>query len=266
MNGKVVTITSGKGGVGKTTTTANLGIALASTGDKVVCIDSDIGLRNLDVVMGLENRIVYDLVDAIEGRCRTSQAMIRDKRFESLFLIPAAQTRDKNAVSPSDMVRLCDALREEMDWILIDSPAGIERGFRNALAPANEVLVVTNPEVSAVRDADRIIGLVEAEEKGPAKLIINRLNPGMVKRGDMLSPEDVVELLAVRLIGIVPEDDAVLVSTNHGSPVVMNEKSRAGQAFADIAKRLKGEDVPWMALDEKDGFFNRIGKLISGGS
>ena len=266
MNGKVVTITSGKGGVGKTTTTANLGIALASTGDKVVCIDSDIGLRNLDVVMGLENRIVYDLVDAIEGRCRTSQAMIRDKRFESLFLIPAAQTRDKNAVSPSDMVRLCDALRGEMDWILIDSPAGIERGFRNALAPSDEVLVVTNPEVSAVRDADRIIGLVEAEEKGPAKLIINRLNPGMVKRGDMLSADDVVELLAVKLIGIVPEDEAVLVSTNHGSPVVLNEKSRAGQAFADIARRLKGETVPWMDLDEKDGFFNRIGKLISGGS
>ncbi len=266
MNGKVVTITSGKGGVGKTTTTANLGIALASTGDKVVCIDSDIGLRNLDVVMGLENRIVYDLVDAIEGRCRTSQAMIRDKRFESLFLIPAAQTRDKNAVSPSDMVRLCDALREEMDWILIDSPAGIERGFRNALAPSDEVLVVTNPEVSAVRDADRIIGLVEAEEKGPAKLIINRLNPGMVRRGDMLSADDVVELLAVKLIGIVPEDEAVLVSTNHGSPVVLNEKSRAGQAFADIARRLKGETVPWMDLDEKDGFFNRIGKLISGGS
>ncbi len=266
MNGKVVTITSGKGGVGKTTTTANLGIALASTGDKVVCIDSDIGLRNLDVVMGLENRIVYDLVDAIEGRCRTSQAMIRDKRFETLFLIPAAQTRDKNAVSPSDMVRLCDALREEMDWILIDSPAGIERGFRNAIAPSDEVLVVTNPEVSAVRDADRIIGLVEAEEKGPAKLIINRLNPGMVKRGDMLSADDVVELLAVKLIGIVPEDEAVLVSTNHGSPVVLNEKSRAGQAFADIARRLKGETVPWMDLDEKDGFFNRIGKLISGGS
>lgn len=266
MNGKVVTITSGKGGVGKTTTTANLGIALASTGAKVVCIDSDIGLRNLDVVMGLENRIVYDLVDAIEGKCRTTQAMIRDKRFENLFLIPAAQTRDKSAVSPSDMVRLCNTLREEMDWILIDSPAGIERGFRNALAPADEVLVITNPEVSAVRDADRIIGLVEAEEKGPARLIINRLNPGMVKRGDMLSAEDVVELLAVKLIGIVPEDEAVLVSTNHGSPVVMNEKSRAGQAFMDIAQRLKGEDVPWMDLDEKDGFFNRIGKMISGGS
>ncbi len=266
MSGRVVTVTSGKGGVGKTTTTANLGIALASMGNKVVCIDSDIGLRNLDVVMGLENRIVYDLVDVVEGQCRTSQAMIRDKRFETLYLIPAAQTRDKNAVSPSDMIKLCDSLREEMDWIIIDSPAGIERGFRNALAPADEVLVITNPEVSAVRDADRIIGLVEAEEKGPVKLIINRLNPSMVKRGDMLSVEDVVELLAVPLIGIVPEDESVLVSTNHGQPVVMNEKSRAGRSFLDIAKRLKGEEVPWMDLDEKEGFFNRLGKLISGGS
>ncbi len=192
--------------------------------------------------------------------------MIRDKRFETLYLIPAAQTRDKNAVSPSDMIKLCDSLREEMDWIIIDLPAGIERGFRNALAPADEVLVITNPEVSAVRDADRIIGLVEAEEKGPVKLIINRLNPSMVKRGDMLSVEDVVELLAVPLIGIVPEDESVLVSTNHGQPVVMNEKSRAGRSFLDIAKRLKGEEVPWMDLDEKEGFFNRLGKLISGGS
>jgi septum site-determining protein MinD len=266
MNGKVVTITSGKGGVGKTTTTANLGIALASLGQKVVCIDSDIGLRNLDVVLGLENRIVYDLVDAIEGRCRLPQAMIRDKRFETLFLIPAAQTRDKTAVSPSDMVKLCDSLREEMDWIIIDSPAGIERGFRNALAPADEVIVITNPEVSAVRDADRIIGLVEAEEKGPAKLIINRINLSMVKRGDMISAEDVVELLAIPIIGIVPEDEAVLVSTNHGHPVVLNEKSRAGRSFMNIAARLNGEDVPWLELDEKNGFFNRLGKIISGGS
>ena len=266
MNGKVVTITSGKGGVGKTTTTANLGIALASLGQKVVCIDSDIGLRNLDVVLGLENRIVYDLVDAIEGRCRLPQAMIRDKRFETLFLIPAAQTRDKTAVSPSDMVKLCDSLREEMDWIIIDSPAGIERGFRNALAPADEVIVITNPEVSAVRDADRIIGLVEAEEKGPAKLIINRINLSMVKRGDMVSAEDVVELLAIPIIGIVPEDEAVLVSTNHGHPVVLNEKSRAGRSFMNIAARLNGEDVPWLELDEKNGFFNRLGKIISGGS
>jgi len=266
MKGKVVTVTSGKGGVGKTTTTANLGIALASLGYKVVCIDSDIGLRNLDVVMGLENRIVYDLVDAVEKRCRLTQAMIRDKRYETLYLIPAAQTRDKTAISPSDMVRLCDQLRPEVDWIIIDSPAGIERGFRNALAPADEVLVITNPEVSAVRDADRIIGLVEAEEKGPAKLIINRINPAMVKRGDMLSASDVVDLLAVPLIGIVPEDEAVLVSTNHGQPVVMNEKSKAGLAFLNIAKRLMGEEVPWMDLEEKAGLFNRLGRMLSGGS
>jgi len=266
MNGKVVTITSGKGGVGKTTTTANLGIALASLGQKVVCIDSDIGLRNLDVVMGLENRIVYDLVDVVEQRCRLNQAMIRDKRFSTLYLIPAAQTRDKTAISPSDMIRLCDQLRREVDWIVIDSPAGIERGFRNALAPADQVIVITNPEVSAVRDADRIIGLVEAEEKGPAKLIINRINPNMVKRGDMLSGPDVVELLAVPLIGIVPEDEAVLVSTNHGQPVVLNEKSKAGLAFLNIGKRLMGEEVPWMELDDKSGLFNRLGRFLTGGS
>jgi septum site-determining protein MinD len=265
MSGKVVTITSGKGGVGKTTTTANLGVALASMGEKVVCIDSDIGLRNLDVVLGLENRIVYDLVDAIEGRCRVSQAMIRDKRIETLYLIPAAQTRDKNAVSPSDMIKLCDNLRAEMDWIIIDSPAGIERGFRNAIAPADEVLVITNPEVSAVRDADRIIGLVEAEERGPVKLVINRLKSAMVKRGDMLSAEDVVDLLAIPLLGIVPEDENVIVSTNQGQPVVMDTKSLAGRSFTNIAKRLKGEDVPWLDLTEKDGLFNRLGKIISGG-
>src|SRR5512133_3882104 len=195
MTAKVITVTSGKGGVGKTTTVANIAVALAAEGKKVVCIDGDIGLRNLDVVMGLENRIVYDIVDIVEGRCRIRQAMIRDKRMPELYLIPAAQTRDKNAVSPSDMVRLCDELRSEMDWILIDSPAGIERGFRNAIAPADIVLVVTNPEVSAVRDADRIIGLIEAEEKGPGQLIINRLNPSLVKRGDMLNADDVIELL-----------------------------------------------------------------------
>src|SRR5512141_1217538 len=200
MTSQVITVSSGKGGVGKTTTVANIAVALASLGQKVVCVDGDIGLRNLDVVMGLENRIVYDLVDVVEGRCRLRQALIRDKRLPELFLIPAAQTRDKSAVSPSDMVRLCDDLRPEMDWILIDSPAGIERGFRNAIAPADIVVVITNPEVSAVRDADRIIGLVEAEEKGPARLIINRINPALVKRGDMLTDDDVLELLAVELI------------------------------------------------------------------
>src|SRR5512146_2991977 len=192
MPGKVITVTSGKGGVGKTTMTANLGAALASRGQKVTCIDGDIGLRNLDVILGLENRIVYDLVDVVEGRCRLRQAMIRDKRLPDLYLIPAAQTRDKSAVSPSDMVRLCDDLRPEFDWILIDSPAGIERGFRNAVAPSDVVIVVTNPEVSAGRDAERIIGLIEAEEKGPARLILNRVNPAMMKRGDMLTADDVL--------------------------------------------------------------------------
>ncbi len=197
MTGTVVTISSGKGGVGKSTTTANLGIALASLGRKVVCIDSDIGLRNLDVVMGLENRIVYDLVDIIEGRCRLQQGMIRDKRQPELFLIPAAQTREKDAVKPTDMIQLCSLLRDEVDWILIDSPAGIETGFRNAMAPADMILVVTNPEVSAVRDADRVIGLVEAQQKGPAKLIINRMNSALVKRERNIQVRSLV-WLAVR--------------------------------------------------------------------
>jgi septum site-determining protein MinD len=216
-------------------------------------------------VMGLENRIVYDLVDVVEGRCRLRQAMIRDKRVPELYLIPAAQHRDKSAVSPSDMVRLCDELRPDHDWILIDSPAGIERGFRNALAPADQVLVVTNPEVSAVRDADRIIGLVEAEEKGPARLILNRLNPSLVRKGEMLTPEDVLELLAIELIGIVPEDEHVVMSTNRGTPIVLDPKSRAGQAFQNIARRLRGEKVPFMDLEEKEGFFNRLSKMLRSG-
>ena len=265
MSAKVVTITSGKGGVGKTTIAANLGAALASLGKRVVCIDADIGLRNLDVVLGLENRIVYDLVDVIEGRCRLRQAMIRDKHNQDLFLIPAAQTRDKSAVSPSDMVRLSDELRRDHDWILIDSPAGIERGFRNAIAPSDDVYVITNPEVSAVRDADRIIGLVEAEEKGPPKLIINRINPIMVKKGDMISPDDIVELLAIELIGIVPEDSNVLVSTNRGNPVSLDGKSPAGEAFRNIARRMIGEDVPYLDLYKSKNFFIRIGNLIRSG-
>jgi septum site-determining protein MinD len=265
MPGKVVTVTSGKGGVGKTTATANIGAALASNGKKVVCIDADIGLRNLDVVLGLENRIVYDLVDIVEGRCRLRQAMIRDKHLNELYLIPAAQTRDKSAVSPSDMVRLCDELRPDYDYIMIDSPAGIERGFRNAIAPADIVLVVTNPEVSAVRDADRIIGLIEAEEKGPARLVINRIKPEMVKRGDMLSADDVLELLAVELIGLIPEDEHVVMSTNQGSPIVLNGKSKAGEAFRSIARRLDGEEVPFLPLEEDGGIFKRVARLFRPG-
>jgi septum site-determining protein MinD len=258
MPGKVITVTSGKGGVGKTTTTANLAVALAATGDRVCCIDADIGLRNLDVVMGLENRIVYDLVDIVEGRARLRQAMIKDKRLPELYLIPAAQTRDKAAVSPSDMIKLCSELRNDIDWIIIDSPAGIERGFRNAVAPADQVLIVTNPEVSAVRDADRIVGLLEAEEKGPGQLILNRIKPEMVKRGDMLSTDDVLDILAIPLIGIVPEDEGILVSSNRGAPAAMEERSRAGQAFRDIARRLKGEDVPLMVLEDNQGFFQKL--------
>ena len=261
MSAKIVTITSGKGGVGKTTAIANIAVALASNGSKVCCIDGDIGLRNLDVVMGLENRIVYDLVDVIEGRCRLRQAMIRDKRFSELFLIPAAQTRDKSAVSPSDMVRLGDELREEVDWVLIDSPAGIERGFRYAIAAADQVLVITNPEVSAVRDADRVIGLLEAEEKGSPSLIINRLNLSMVKNHDMLSAEDVLDLLAVPLIGIVPEDESIIVGTNRGSPIALESKSLAGQAFRNIAQRLQGQDVPFLNLDNQGTLWTRIQRL-----
>lgn len=263
MTARIITITSGKGGVGKTTATANISVALAELGKKVTCIDSDIGLRNLDVVLGLENRIVYDVVDVIEGHCKVNQAMIRDKRFENLFLIPAAQTRDKNSVTPAEMIDLCESIRPEMDFILIDSPAGIEGGFKNAIAPADEAIVITNPDVSAVRDADRIIGLIEAAEKGPARLILNRINPDMIKRGDMMEADDVLELLAVKLLGIVPEDENVLVSTNKGQPVVLNPKSRAGQAFKNVALRLTGQDVPFVDLNQKDDFIKRISKVFN---
>ncbi len=264
MGGKVVTISSGKGGVGKTTATANLGISLASLGKKVVVIDADIGLRNLDVIMGLENRIVYDLVDIVEGRSKLRQAMIKHKKFDDLFLIPAAQTRDKMAVSPEDMVKLTNELREDFDYVLIDSPAGIERGFRNALEPADEVLIVTNPEVSAVRDADRIIGLIEAADKGPGKLIINRLKTDLVKKGEMLSSEDVFDILGLTIIGIIPEDELVLSASNSGVPVTLNMQSKAGMAFNNVARRVIGEDVPFMNLDENPGILQRLVGLLNG--
>jgi septum site-determining protein MinD len=265
MSATVVTVTSGKGGVGKTTATANLGVALAEADQRVVCIDADIGLRNLDVVMGLENRIVYDLVDIVEGRCKLRQAMIKDKRLSNLYLIPAAQTRDKTAVSPRDMVKLTDELRKDFDWVLIDSPAGIERGFRNALAPADIVLIVTNPEVSAVRDADRIIGMVEAEEKEPPRLILNRVKPEMVRRGEMLTTEDVLDVLAIDLIGVVPEDDGVITASNQGLPVALNPRSKAGKAFREIALRLMGEEIPLEALESPNGFIRRISRLVRQG-
>lgn len=262
MSAIVITVTSGKGGVGKTTATANLSAALAAQGKKVVAIDADIGLRNLDVVMGLENRIVYDLVDVVEGACRLRQAMIKDKRLDELYLIPAAQSRDKTSVTPGDMIELTDQLRPDFDYILIDSPAGIEQGFKNAVAPADRVLIVTTPEVSAVRDADRIIGLVEAEEKESPHLIVNRLRMDMVKRGDMLNTEDVIDVLAIKLIGIVPDDESIIISTNRGRPAVLENGSIAGEAFRNIARRLNGEQVPFLNLQEQETFMQRLSKFF----
>jgi septum site-determining protein MinD len=262
MIGQVLTITSGKGGVGKTTATANLGAALASSGQRVVCVDTDIGLRNLDLALGLEDQIVYDLIDYVEGRCRLSQAMIQDSRVPSLQLIPAAQKTDKTSLAPSDMVRICAELRTEQDWILIDSPAGIERGFRIALAPADRVLIITNPGVAAIRDADRIIRMVEEEKKSPPWLIINRLNPSLVDLGEMMGAEDIHELLAIELIGIIPEDDQILISINRGFPVALDGKNRAGQAYRNAARRMHGEEVPFMDYRKEPGVLDRFKRFF----
>jgi septum site-determining protein MinD len=260
--GEVIVITSGKGGVGKTTTTANLGTGFALMGKKVVLIDADIGLRNLDVVMGLENRIVYDLVDVTEGNCRLKQALIRDKRYETLYLLPAAQTRDKNAVSPDQMQKLCKDLAQEFDYVLIDCPAGIEQGFKNAIAGADRAVIVTTPEVSAVRDADRIIGLLEAEGKSNPKLIVNRIRPHMVKKGDMMDIDDIIEILAVDLLGIIPEDEYIVISTNRGEPAVVNPASAASTAYKNIVRRMMGENVPLMSMEAESGFFGRLKKIF----
>ncbi|MCL2217581.1 MAG: septum site-determining protein MinD [Defluviitaleaceae bacterium] len=260
---EVYVITSGKGGVGKTTTTANLGAGLALKGKKVVLVDADIGLRNLDVVMGLENRIVFDIIDVIEGNCRLKQALIKDKRYSTLNLLPAAQTKDKDAVTPEQMKKLCDQLREEFDYIILDCPAGIEQGFKNAIAGADKAIVVTTPEVSAVRDADRIIGLLEAAEVRSPLLVLNRIKPSMVKRGEMMALEDVTEILAIDVLGVVPDDEGIVISTNRGEPCVADENSFAGQAFRDIVRRMLGETVPLMDLEENKGFMSKLKKLFT---
>ncbi len=259
---EVIVITSGKGGVGKTTTSANLGTGLAAKGKSVCMVDADIGLRNLDVIMGLENRIVYDLVDVIDGHCRLKQALIKDKRFQNLFLLPAAQTKDKNAVSPEQMQKLCEQLKEEFDYIIMDCPAGIEQGFKNAVAGADRAVVVTTPEVSAVRDADRIIGLLEAEGIKNPLLILNRIRVDMVKRGDMMALDDVTDILAIDVLGIVPDDESIVISSNKGEPAVLSEESRAGQAFRNIADRILGNEVPLMNLDIQEGFMDKLKKLF----
>lgn len=262
---KVITITSGKGGVGKTTSTANLGTALATLGNKVAVVDADIGLRNLDVVMGLENRIVYDLVDVIEGNCRLRQALIRDKQLPELYLLPAAQTKDKDAVTQDEMVDLVDQLREEFEYVLIDCPAGIESGFKNAIAGADEILIVTTPEVSAVRDADRIIGLCEAAGKGHPRLILNRYRPKMVRSGEMMSVEDVLQILAVDLIGVIPEDEGIIMSTNKGETLVHDKSSQTARYYVDIARRLIGESIPVDIIEDSPSIIERISSMFRGG-
>jgi septum site-determining protein MinD len=257
MSGRVVTITSGKGGVGKTTVTGNLAVALAQMGRRVVCIDLDIGLRNLDLVLGLENRVVYDVVDVIEGRVRLGQALVRDRRLEGLHLLPAAQWREKHAINASQLVRLCRDLCVDFDLVLIDSPAGIEIGFRNAIAPASEILLVATPEVSSIRDADRVIELLAEAGKPAPKLVMNRVRPAMVKKGDMLDVADVLEILRIELLGMIPEDSSIIANTNTGTPTVSSNAAPAGAAINRIARRLIGDDVP-IATEERRSWLDRL--------
>ena len=259
--GEVIVVTSGKGGVGKTTTVANIGTGLAMLNKKTVVVDTDIGLRNLDVILGLENRIVYNLVDVINGSCRMKQALIKDRRYPDLFLLPSAQTKDKSAVSPEQMIKLTDELREEFDYVLLDCPAGIEQGFRNAIAGADKAIVVTTTEVSAIRDADRIIGLLEANEIKRTDLIVNRIRMDMVESGNMMSMDDVVEILAIDLIGAVPDDENIVIATNQGEPCV-GDSSLAGQAYMNICRRVMGEEVPFLDLKVKTSFFDRLKNLF----
>jgi septum site-determining protein MinD len=257
--GRAIVITSGKGGVGKTTTTANLGTALAQLGHSVVLVDADIGLRNLDVVMGLENRIVYHLVDAIRGKCSVAKALIKDRRLDNLWMLPASQTDDKDAVTPDEMRSLIYELKHAHDFVLIDCPAGIEQGFKNAIAGADEAIVVATPEVSSIRDADRVVGLLAAADV-PARLIVNRISPQLVKRGDMLSQSDVIEILALELLGTVPLDDQIVATTNKGIPAVLEGRSLAAKELIKIARKLAGLDASAHAASP--GFFARLGRAL----
>jgi len=260
--GEAIVITSGKGGVGKTTTSANIGTALALQGKKVCMVDTDIGLRNLDVVMGLENRIIYDLVDVAEGRCRLQQALVKDKRFDELYMLPAAQTKDKHAISPDAVRDIVLDLKREFEFVIIDCPAGIEQGFKNAVAGADKAIVVTTPENAAVRDADRIIGLLENERIESPKLVINRIRANMVKKGEMLDIDEICSVLAIDLLGIVPDDEYVIKAANMGEPTVMNPNSRAAIAYRNIARRILGDTVPLMPMDEKQGMLHKFKKFI----
>ena len=262
--GRVIVVTSGKGGVGKTTATANLGTGLAMQGKSVVLVDTDIGRRNLDLVLGLENRIVFDLVDVVEGKCRSfRQALIRDKRYETLHVLASAQSRDKDSVQPHQMKALCAELSAAFDFVLLDCPAGIEMGFKNAIAGANEAVVVTNPEVSAVRDADRIVGLLEAAELSSIGLILNRFKPGMAKRGQMLSVEDVQDILNLKLLGMIPEDERIVHCSNKGEPAVLDKHSKAGEAYRQIVQKLLNPGVAAVVARTDLGVWGRLRRMFS---
>lgn len=263
--GEAIVITSGKGGVGKTTTSANIGTALALLGKKVCMVDTDIGLRNLDVVMGLENRIIYDLVDVVEGRCRLAQALIKDKRFDELYLLPAAQTKDKDSVTPEKIKEMIIQLKQDFEYVIIDCPAGIEQGFRNAIAGADRAIVVTTPENAAVRDADRVIGLLEANKIFGSKLIVNRIRYNMMKKGDMLDIDEICAVLSIDLLGIVPDDEYVIKAAHSGEPTVMNPKSKAAIAYRNIARRILGDSVPLMVLEDKKSFFKKVKRFFGVG-
>ena len=264
MTGRVIVITSGKGGVGKTTTNANIGTALAREGKKVVMIDTDLGLRNLDLLLGLENRIVYTIVDVVEKRCKLKQALVKDKKNPNLCLLAAAQTRDKSAVTQEQLKEICEELQKDFDFILVDCPAGIEQGFQNAIAGASEAIVVTTPEMSAVRDADRIIGLLEAKEEIKLyRLLINRVRPNLIKSNDMMSVDDVVEILSAKLIGIIPEDTGIITSTNKGEPIVNDEKSLAGRAYKNVAQRILGNEVPYLDLEAETSVVAKFKKFLA---
>ncbi|MBC5829191.1 MAG: septum site-determining protein MinD [Candidatus Eremiobacteraeota bacterium] len=256
LSSRKIVVTSGKGGVGKTTTTVNLGAALAKRNNRVILVDADIGLRNLDLVLGLEKRIVFDLVEVVEGRCELRQALIKDKRFDSLSMLPAAQTRDKESVTEAQMAGVMDQLSQMADYLLIDCPAGIEQGFRNAIAGADEAIVVTTPEVSSIRDADRVIGKLH-QKRMTVRLIVNRIRPEMVRSGDMMSTDDVCEILSAELLGVIPDDAEIIDTTNRGEPIVLDATNRLASMYDKVARRLGGEIVPFTNL-ETQGFFGRL--------
>jgi septum site-determining protein MinD len=260
MAATIITVTSGKGGVGKTTTTANIAASLALSGQRVIALDGDIGLRNLDLVLGLENRIVYDLMDVVEGRCTLTQALVRDPRAPALWLLPAAQTRDKSDIAIEQMLRVCHTLRQYADYVLIDSPAGIEHGFQNSIAPADRVLIVTTPDVSALRDADKVIYLLERDWRKPPGLVLNRYNPRLANKGEMRSIDDVLDILAIDLLGVVPEDEQLTLSSDRGQLAVYNPRVASAQAYRNIAQRIMGNNVPLMRFRTGGLLSNLLGR------